>query len=322
MIELPSAKISHLPTPIEEMPRLSAHLGGPRLLVKRDDQTGLAFGGNKTRKLDYLAAEALAHGAQTLITAGAIQSNHCRQTAAAARRLGLECILVLSGEPPDLPEANTYLDLLLGAELVWTSLESRGTVLNQTYLEAEKEGRKPFLIPYGGSSPTGAAAYAYAVRELMAQAVAADWIVFATSSGGTQAGLVAGKALFGFPGQVLGISVEEEAGKFKGAVASLAKNVTKLLGNEINFTNEDVLVRDDYLGGGYAVMGAPEREAIQLFARHEGLLVDPVYTGRAAAGLIDLIRRRFFPADSTVLFWHTGGLPALFADQYLRAITA
>ena len=116
--------------------------------------------------------------------------------------------------------------------------------------------------------------------------------------------------------------MEEEAGKFKGAVANLAKNVTKLLGNEINFTNEDVLVRDDYLGGGYAVMGAPEREAIQLFARHEGLLVDPVYTGRAAAGLIDLIRRGFFPADSTVLFWHTGGLPALFADQYLRAITA
>jgi len=322
MIELPSAKISHLPTPIEEMPRLSAHLGGPRLLVKRDDQTGLAFGGNKTRKLDYLVAEALAHGAQTLITAGAIQSNHCRQTAAAARRSGLGCILVLSGERPELPEANTYLDLLLGAELVWTSLESRGTVLNQTYLEAEKEGRKPFLIPYGGSSPTGAAAYAYAVRELMAQAVAPDWIVFATSSGGTQAGLVAGKALFGFPGQVLGISVEEEAGKFKGVVANLAKNVTKLLGNEINFTNEDVLVRDDYLGGGYAVMGAPEREAIQLFARHEGLLVDPVYTGRAAAGLIDLIRRGFFPADSTVLFWHTGGLPALFADQYLRAITA
>lgn len=322
MIELPSAKISHLPTPIEEMPRLSAHLGGPRLLVKRDDQTGLAFGGNKTRKLDYLVAEALAHGAQTLITAGAIQSNHCRQTAAAARRSGLGCILALSGERPELPEANTYLDLLLGAELVWTSLESRGTVLNQTYLEAEKEGRKPFLIPYGGSSPTGAAAYAYAVRELMAQAVAPDWIVFATSSGGTQAGLVAGKALFGFPGQVLGISVEEEAGKFKGVVANLAKNVTKLLGNEINFTNEDVLVRDDYLGGGYAVMGAPEREAIQLFARHEGLLVDPVYTGRAAAGLIDLIRRGFFPADSTVLFWHTGGLPALFADQYLRAITA
>ena len=322
MIELPSVKISHLPTPVEEMPHLSALLGGPRLLVKRDDQTGLAFGGNKTRKLDYLVAEALEHGAQTLITAGAIQSNHCRQTAAAARRLGLECILVLSGEPPELPEANTYLDLLFGAELIWSTLEARGTVLNQTYLKAEQEGRKPFLIPYGGSSPTGAAAYAYAVRELMAQNVTADWIVFATSSGGTQAGLIAGKALFGFPGQVLGISVEEEAGKFKGAVANLAKNVTKLLGNEINISNEDVLVRDNYLGGGYAVMGAPEREAIYLFARHEGLLVDPVYTGRAAAGLIDLIRSGFFPTDSTVLFWHTGGLPALFADQYLRAIAA
>jgi len=322
MIELPNAKIAHLPTAVEEMPRLSAYLGGPRLLVKRDDQTGLAFGGNKTRKLDYLAAEAITHGAQTLITAGAIQSNHCRQTAAAARRLGLECILVLSGEPPELPEANTYLDLLLGAELVWSSREARGTVLNQTYQKAEQEGRNPFLIPYGGSSPTGAAAYAYAIRELMAQKVDADWIVFATSSGGTQAGMIAGQALFGFPGQVLGISVEEEAGQFRGAVANLAKNVTKILGNEINITKEDVLVRDDYLGGGYAVMGNPEREAIQLFARHEGLLVDPVYTGRAAAGLIDLIRRRFFKPEETVLFWHTGGLPALFADQYLRKIVA
>lgn len=322
MIELPNAKIAHLPTAVEEMPRLSAYLGGPRLLVKRDDQTGLAFGGNKTRKLDYLAAEAITHGAQTLITAGAIQSNHCRQTAAAARRLGLECILVLSGEPPELPEANTYLDLLLGAELVWSSREARGTVLNQTYQKAEQEGRNPFLIPYGGSSPTGAAAYAYAIRELMAQKVDADWIVFATSSGGTQAGMIAGQALFGFPGQVLGISVEEEAGQFRGAVANLAKNVTKILGNEINITKEDVLVRDDYLGGGYAVMGNPEREAIQLFARHEGLLVDPVYTGRAAAGLIDLIRRGFFKPEETVLFWHTGGLPALFADQYLRKIVA
>lgn len=321
MVDLPRIKFAHLPTPVEELPRLSAHLGGPRLLVKRDDQTGLAFGGNKTRKLEFLAAEALSHGAQTLITAGAIQSNHCRQTAAAARRLGLACILVLSGDPPEVPEANTYLDVLLGAELVWTSLEARGEKLNQTYLEAEQAGRKPFLIPYGGSSPTGAAAYAYAVQELMEQKVLPDWIVFATSSGGTQAGLIAGKALFGFPGQILGISVDEEAGKFRGMVAKLAKDVALLFNNEINITKQDVLVNDDYLGGGYAVMGDPEREAIHLFARHEGLLVDPVYTGRAAAGLIDLIRKGFFGPDESVLFWHTGGHPALFAQQYLKALS-
>jgi D-cysteine desulfhydrase family pyridoxal phosphate-dependent enzyme len=304
------------------MPRLSAALGGPRLLVKRDDQTGLAFGGNKTRKLEYLLAEAASHGAKTLITAGAIQSNHCRQTAAAARKAGLDCILVLSGEPPQVPEANTYLDLLLGTELVWTTLEERGETLNQTYLEAEAEGRAPFLIPYGGSSPVGAAGYAEALRELIEQGVAADWILFATSSGGTQAGLVAGKAMYGFAGQVLGISIDEEAGEFRGAVAKLAKDVTYLYDNVKNIAIDDVLVNDEYLGGGYAVMGDAEKEAIDLFARHEALLVDPVYTGRAAAGLIDLIRKGFFKPGETVLFWHTGGHPALFAQQYLTRLMA
>lgn len=320
MKELPRVPLAFLPTPIEEMSRLSAVLGGPRLLIKRDDLTGLAFGGNKTRKLEYLVAEAQGHGARTLITAGAIQSNHCRQTAAAARRAGMACILVLSGEPPEMPEANTYLDMLLGAELVWTSLEERGQLLNQRYQEAEAAGRAPFLIPYGGSSPMGAAAYAYAVREMLGQGAHPDWIVFATSSGGTQAGLAAGKRLFGYDGQVLGISVDEEAGKFGLAVAELAKDTTILLDNAINITKSEILVNDDYLGGGYAVMGEPEREAIRLFARHEGLLVDPVYTGRAAAGLIDLVRKGFFKKNETVLFWHTGGQPALFADKYRGAI--
>jgi D-cysteine desulfhydrase family pyridoxal phosphate-dependent enzyme len=320
MKELPRVPIAHLPTSIEELPRLSAALGGPRLLVKRDDQTGLAFGGNKTRKLEYLLAEAQSHNARTLISAGAIQSNHCRQTAAAARRAGMACILVLSGEEPETPEANTYLDLLLAAEIVWATREQRGEMLEQTYLAAEEAGRDPFLIPYGGSSPTGAAAYAYAMRELVEQGVKADWIVFATSSGGTQAGMMAGKALFGFEGQVLGISVDEEAAPFREIAVNLAKDVTEILGNAKKFTNEDCLVNDDYLGGGYAVMGEPEREAIHLFARHEALLVDPVYTGRAAAGLIDLIRKGFFKKDETVLFWHTGGTPALFASEYLKGL--
>ncbi|MFN2144448.1 MAG: 1-aminocyclopropane-1-carboxylate deaminase/D-cysteine desulfhydrase [Anaerolineales bacterium] len=314
--------LAHLPTPVEEMPRLSAALGGPKLLVKRDDQTGLAFGGNKTRKLEFLLAEAASHGAKTLITAGAIQSNHCRQTAAAARKAGLDCILVLSGEPPEVPEANTYLDVLLGAELVWTTREARGEMLNQTYLQAEAAGREPFLIPYGGSSPVGAAGYAEAVRELMAQGVEADWIVFATSSGGTQAGLAAGKAMYDFPGQILGISIDEEAGQFNAVVAKLAKEVTILYDNAKDITIKYIQVNDDYLGGGYAVMGDAEKEAIELFARHEALLVDPVYTGRAAAGLIDLIRKGFFKPDETVLFWHTGGQPALFSEQYLKKVIA
>jgi D-cysteine desulfhydrase family pyridoxal phosphate-dependent enzyme len=320
MKELPRVRLAYLPTPVEEMPRLSAHLGGPRLFVKRDDQTGLAFGGNKTRKLEYLVAEAQAHQAQTLVTAGAIQSNHCRQTAAAARRAGMACVLVLSGEEPDVPEANTYLDKLLGAEIVWTSREARGEMLNQVYQDLEAAGRNPFLIPYGGSSPTGAAAYAYALGELIDQGVQTDWIVFASSSGGTQAGLAAGKALYDYKGQVLGISIEVPAEEVKGIVVNLAKNVTELFDNAKDFTKEDILVNDDYLGEGYAVMGEAEREAIHLFARHEGLLLDPVYTGRAAAGLIDLIRQGFFKPEDTVLFWHTGGQPALFDSKYLKEL--
>lgn len=316
MKEIPRIPIAHLPTPIEPLPRLSAALGGPQILVKRDDQTGLAFGGNKTRKLEYLVGEAQSHGCQTLITAGAIQSNHCRQTAAAARRTGMHCILVLSGEEPDAPEANTFLDLLLGAELVWTSNEERGETLDQTYQQAEAEGRKPFLVPYGGSSPTGAVAYTIAMQEFLAQGIHANWIVFATSSGGTQAGLAAGKAMLGYGGKVLGISVDEPVDPFRRRAAKLANESAALLGEEISLSEEDILVNTDYLGGGYAVMGVPEKEAITLFARHEGLLLDPVYTGRAAAGLIDLVRKGFFDKDEIVLFWHTGGTPGLFAEQY------
>ncbi len=320
MKDLPRFPLAHLPTPVEEMPHLSAALGGPRLLVKRDDLTGLALGGNKTRKLEFLVAEALAHGAKTLITAGAIQSNHCRQTAAAARRAGLDCILVLGGEQPTQAEGNVYLDLLFGAEIVWSTMAERGDILNQTYLDAERASRNPYLIPYGGSSPIGAAAYAFAVRELLEQNIRPDWIVFATSSGGTQAGLVAGARLFGFVGRILGISVDERAEGFRGRVAALATETATLLGNATEIAEGDVLVNDDYLGAGYAVMGEPESEAILLFAWHEGLLLDPVYTGRAAAGMIDLIRNRFFSKDETVLFWHTGGAPALFVDKYKRDI--
>jgi len=314
--ELPRIPIAHLPTRIEELPRLTEALGGPRILVKRDDQTGLAFGGNKTRKLEYLIAEAQAHECRTLVTMGAIQSNHCRQTAAAAARTGMDCILVLSGQEPEQAEANTYLDLLLGAELVWTTKEERVNVLSETYQQAEKDDRKPYLVPYGGSNPVGAAAYAYAMRELVGQGIEAEWIVFATSSGGTQAGMTAGKELFGFTGELLGISVDEPAGPFRERVAKLAGEVAGLLGESKGFSLDDVLVNDDYLGGGYAVMGAAEKEAIQLFARHEGLLVDPVYTGRAAAGMIDLIRKGFFAKGETILFWHTGGTPALFEGEY------
>jgi D-cysteine desulfhydrase family pyridoxal phosphate-dependent enzyme len=329
MKNIPRIRIAHLPTPIEPLPRLSASLGGPRLLVKRDDQTGLAMGGNKTRKLEFLVAEARGHGVRTLITAGAVQSNHCRQTAAAAARYGFDCILVLAGEQPPAWTGNLLLDRLLGAELVWAAANEREQVLQGTFQAAWDAGRRPYLIPYGGSSPTGAAAYALAVQELVDQFAPGggsdqaalgsrppDWVVFPSSSGGTQAGLALGARLFSYPGRILGISVDEEKNVLQERVAALASAAADVLGETQQFASEDILVNADYLGGGYGVMGEAERRAIQLFARTEGLLLDPVYTGRAAAGLIDLIRREFFTRDETVLFWHTGGTPALFADRY------
>jgi D-cysteine desulfhydrase family pyridoxal phosphate-dependent enzyme len=326
MKTLPRIKIAQLPTPVQPMPRLASALGAasaPRLLVKRDDQTGLAFGGNKTRKLELLVAEAQANAARTLVTAGAVQSNHCRQTAAAAARFGLDCILVLSGRRPQSASGNLLLDQLFGAELVWVQRAERDQRLKETFQDAWDQGRRPYLVPYGGSSPTGAAAYALAMGELMEQCRQAglegcppDWIVFPSSSGGTQAGLVLGARLYGYSGKILGISVDEPGDVLKARVANLAGTTADLLAERMAFSPEEILVDDNYLGGGYGVMGEPEREAIRLFARTEGLLIDPVYTGRAAAGLIDLARKGFFSRGETVLFWHTGGTPALFADKY------
>lgn len=321
MNTLPRVELAHLPTPMHPLPRLSAHLGGPELWIKRDDLTGLAFGGNKTRKLETLCAAALAENADTLITAGAIQSNHCRQTAAAAARLGLGCKLVLVGDPPALPSANLLLDHLFGAEIHWTTKPAREQRLRSVFEEARAAGRKPYLIPYGGSNAVGAAAYSLAMQELTEQEPKPDWIVFATSSGGTQAGLMAGAKLFDYRGQILGISVDESAGELRARIAALAGETAMTLGQPMSFTEDQVLVNDDYLGGGYAVMGAAEREAIELFARYEGILVDPVYTGRAAAGMIDLVRKGSFSKSDRVLFWHTGGTPALFTDAYQKALS-
>jgi D-cysteine desulfhydrase family pyridoxal phosphate-dependent enzyme len=312
---------AHLPTSIEELPRLTEALGGPRILVKRDDQTGLAFGGNKTRKLEFLVAEAREQGAKMLISAGAIQSNHCRQTVAAAARFGFDCTLVLTGEKPKQPSANFLLDQLFGAKIITVDdRKDRDRILQETYDQAVAEGRKPYLVPYGGSSSIGALGYAFAMDEFMRQNVKADWIVFGTSSGGTHAGLVLGQRIFGYTGKVLGISIDEPEAQLKAHVSALASQASEKFGERINFTPDDVLANENYCQAGYGVFGAGEREAINLFASNEGLLLDPVYTGRAAAGMIDLIRRGFFRNDETVLFWHTGGQPALFADKYSQEI--
>lgn len=316
----PRLSFAHLPTPIEALPRLSQALGGPQIFVKRDDQTGLAFGGNKTRKLEFLLAEAQALGADHLVTAGAVQSNHCRQTAAAAARFGLQCTLILFGNPPPKPEANLWLDHLFGANIHWTDRSQRDARLEQVFNELKERGEKPYLVPYGGSSPTGVLGYVFAMQEFLQQRLEVDAIVFASSSGGTQAGLALGAHLFGYRGRVIGISVDEPRHVLQARVAALIEQVAERLGKNLAIRPEEIEVEDAWAAAGYGILTDADKEAIRLFARLEGLLLDPVYTGRAAAGLIGLIRQGAFAPHQKVLFWHTGGTPALFASRYANIL--
>ena len=311
------------PTPIEPLERLSKHLGGPELWIKRDDQTGLATGGNKTRKLEFLAADALGHGADHLVTTGAPQSNHARQTAAAAARLGLGCSLVLRGPKPEAFTGNLLLDELLGAHVNWSDTRDCNESIGRVMADLRAIGRHPYLIPLGGSNVIGATGYVLAMQELLEQMNSArlnfDFIIFASSSGGTQAGIVLGACAFGYRGTVLGISVDHPAESLKTQVAALATATATHLGLDTLSVADMVNVNDDYLGEGYAHVSETEREAIKLMAQVEGILLDPVYTGRAFGGLIDLIRWGAFTRGQRVLFWHTGGTAALpaFADRLL-----
>jgi D-cysteine desulfhydrase len=318
--EIMRIPIAHLPTPLEFLPRLSAHLGGTQLYIKRDDQTGLALGGNKTRKLEYLLADALAQGADTVITAGAMQSNHCRQTAAAAARVGLQCALVLGGTPPDIADGNLLLDQLLGAEIYWAGIYRRGERLQEIADQLQAVGRRPYLIPYGGSNAIGAASFAFAIQELCDQleviGVTADRVVVASSSGGTQAGMQVGARAAGFEGQVVGIQIDKgEVGDppYRVHLAELAQATAAYLGLALDFDPLEFIVREDFMGAGYGIVGELEREAIYMAGRLEGLLFDPVYTARAFGGLIAMLRSGEIGPQETVVFWHTGGAPALFA---------
>lgn len=317
---LPRRRLGFLPTPLTALSRLSALLGGPRLLIKRDDQTGLGLGGNKTRKLEFLLGEALGRGCDTLITGGAQQSNHCRQTAAAASACGLRCHLVLGGEAPAKPEGNLLLDQLFGATIHWTGELRKGEKIPEIAEEIRAHGGVPFVIPYGGSNPTGAAGFVEAGVELCgqidAQGERGTHIVFPSSSGGTQAGLMVGKRIMDRPFEVIGIGIDKgEAGDapFETHVLDLANATATQLEVRHEFGPQDVIVRNDYVGAGYGVVGDLERHAIHLLARTEGILLDPVYTGRAMGALLDMIEKQEFSSDDTVLFWHTGGAPALFS---------
>lgn len=323
---LPRIELAQLPTPLQELSRLGQLLGGPKLLVKRDDQTGLALGGNKTRKLEFLIADALKKGADTVITAGAPQSNHCRQTAAAAAQVGMGCELVLGGNEPEVPNGNVLLDLFCGANLHWTTRERRNAKMEEVARQLRSLKHNPYIIPVGGSNGLGALGYVQAMIELNDQLskgrVKVDTIVFATSSGGTQAGMVVGARISGFKGKILGISIDQRSSQepsYQSELAAIANEAAKLIDSRYEFTEDDFTVNYDYLGLGYGVVGNLERESIRLTACTEGLLLDPVYSGRAMGGLIDLIKKGFFSLKDTVLYWHTGGAPALFA--YARELT-
>jgi D-cysteine desulfhydrase len=322
----PRRRLGFFPTPLVEMERLGKLLGGPRIFIKRDDQTGLAMGGNKTRKLEYFLGEALAQGCDSLVTAGAAQSNHCRQTAAAAAANGLTCHLLLGGEAPDLAGGNLLLDELLGATIHWCGSHRKGEDIPKIAEGLRAGGHRPFVIPYGGSTALGALGFVEAARELRSQLeefrLRPSAIVFASSSGGTQAGLEVGTRLFGIDARLVAIGIDKyerrpedgaEAGLggLPGRVRSIARETAALLGLKLDIGEPGL--REDFLGEGYGVVGDNERRAILLAARTEGILLDPVYAGRAFGALISMIEAGEFSAGEELIFWHTGGSPALFS---------
>jgi D-cysteine desulfhydrase family pyridoxal phosphate-dependent enzyme len=319
----PRIWLASLPTPLEPLPRLSAFLGGPRILVKRDDQTGLALGGNKVRKLEYLAGHAREQGCDTLVTIGGVQSNHARQTAAAAARLGMGCELVLprivprSGEEYE-QSGNVLLDRLFGARLRVLPAEQNSTrVLERVAEELRAAGRKPYAIPTGGSTARGALGYVGAVFELLDQLrevdVRVDAIVVPVGSAGTVAGILAGLAVAEKAIPVVAAAVAGTARDREALARGLTGQVLELLGRPADTPCDALSVTDQSVGPGYGITTPEVIEAVQRTAQLEGLLLDPVYTGKAMAALFDLVRRGRFTAGDQVVFWHTGGTPALFA---------
>jgi L-cysteate sulfo-lyase len=318
-------RFAHLPTPLEPMPNLTRLLGGPQLYVKRDDCTGLATGGNKTRKLEFLIADALAQGADTVITHGAVQSNHVRQTAAAARKYGLRCAALLERRVPGYGPAyettgNVLLDRLLGAELRFVAPDTdMDAACAELGAAMRAGGAKPYYIPGGGSNPVGALGYVNAALEMLQQAndlgLRMDCVVHATGSTGTQAGLVCGLEGANAGIDVLGVCVRRPAAVQEEAVYQLAGATADHVGIRGGLERARVRANGDYVGPGYGIPTAATIEAIRLAAEHEGLLLDPVYSGKAMAGLIDLCRSGVFTRSQNVVFLHTGGAAALFAYE-------
>jgi L-cysteate sulfo-lyase len=322
LARFPRIHLAHLPTPLEHLPRLSAHLGGPQIYVKRDDCTGLASGGNKTRKLEFLIADAIEQKADTIITQGAVQSNHARQTAAAAAKLGLRCELLFENriKAPNqtyLNSGNVFLDRLYNANI---HHHAGGTDMNAAMDaladELRSEGARPYIIPGGGSNPVGALGYVNCAMELLQQAndsqLVIDCLIHATGSAGTQAGLVTGMRATCANIPVLGIGVNAARQAQEEKVYQLAMETAEFIGAGGCVRREDVVANCDYVGEGYGIPTRGMREALLLLARLEGLLFDPVYSGKGLAGMIDLIGKGEFKAGQNIVFLHTGGSAGLF----------
>lgn len=315
-------RVAHLPTPIEPLDNLSAELGGPRIWIKRDDCTGLATGGNKTRKLEFLVADALAQDADTLITIGATQSNHVRQTAAIAGKFGLRCHILLenraqSNDPDFNENGNVLLNRLYGAEITVHERGSDMKALASALADRLRgEGRTPYIIPVGGSNPVGVLGYIDAAIEADAQfkalGVTIDQAIHATGSCGTQAGLVLGYESLGGSVPVLGICVSQPKDVQEANVLALVRESEAYLGLGEVAGAAAVHANSDYVGEGYGIPTPGMVEAVKLLARSEAILLDPVYSGKAMAGLIDLVRKGAFADARNILFWHTGGSAALF----------
>jgi D-cysteine desulfhydrase len=319
---VPRARLNFLPTPLVELERLGGMLGGPRIFMKRDDLTGLGLGGNKTRKLEFLLGAALEQGCDTVVTGGAMQSNHCRQTSAACAAAGLRCHLALGGEAPARPSGTLLLDYLFGAVVHWCGGETKGERIPAIAEELRAGGRKPYVIPFGGSNAVGALGFVAAMAEIGKQIrdmnASIRRVVTPSSSGGTHAGMVVGVDLCGLALDVIGIGIDRDSPgepPYEEELAGIANAAAALLEIEPKYSPADFRMRYGYLGGGYGVVGELEREAMRLVASTEGILLDPVYSGRAMGALIDMIRRGELSRSDTVIFWHTGGIPAIFEHE-------
>ena len=319
LMSLPSVPLSPHHTPIDAIVRLPAAIGrttGPRIFMKRDDLLSFGCGGNKVRKLQTVIADAQAQGADALVTCGGVQSNHARATAAAGAALGLKVVLVLNGSRPEVPTGNTKLDALFGADVRFVSRrEERAPGMDAAAAELREAGHRPFVIPLGASTPMGAMGFARGVAEVASAGVKPTVIIHASSSGGTQAGLIAGCALLGVRARVIGVSADEPAASLAATVTDLLEGIAARLGAKPATVAGDqaVEVDDTQVGDGYGIPTAASTEALELTARREGILLDPVYTAKAMAGLIARLRGGAFSADDTILFWHTGGQTGFFS---------